>query len=195
MAIKINKLEPENIINSEDFILTPLYGQIRISDSKNTNLNKYSYFDTIEGYDLFVDELGEDTVAIKNESIEESPTDINSETIEHISSIYNVDNIKFDDNENAIIIKVSDDKKPELLKIKSEYENNNNYKPLLITPNVLFLEKNNNEIQLEDGDNPIDKLSDQDMKNVIQKAGVKLSGTENKERLKGIMQGVLSTSK
>ena len=32
------------------------------------------------------------------------------------------------------------------------------------------------------------------MKNVIQKAGIKLNGNENKERLKGIMQGVLTST-
>ena len=79
-------------------------------------------------------------------------------------------------------------------KIEKEFKDDKFYEVKRITPQVLFLEIVDIDIQLEDN-SPLDKLSDQDMKNVITKAGVKLSGTENKERLKGIMQGVLSTAK
>ena len=96
------------------------------------------------------------------------------------------------DSENAIVVKADKDT---ILKIKTAYVDNDVFNPIQITSNVLFLELKNKEIELAElEEDALDKLSDQDMKNVITKAGIKLSGTENKERLKGIMQGVMSNT-
>ena len=189
MSIKINKLTTNNIIQNSDSIITPLYGEIKIAD--NVDSSKYTYFDTVSGYNLFVSETGDETLAVKEEAITE---DVNNEDdVEKIKNNYNVDIVKYDDTIPAIIVKVKETDSDVLNSVENDFKNNKKYTIKRITPQVLFLEINDVDIQLEDN-SAIDKLSDQDMKNVIQKAGIKLSGNENKERLKGIMQGVLSTS-
>jgi hypothetical protein len=132
---------------------------------------------------------------MKVESEEISNTNELHKDIEFIQSNYDVDLVKYDEVMSTIIVKVLEDKTTVLDDIETKFKENKHYEIKRITPQVLFLELTDINIQLEDNNSPIDKLSDQDMKNVITKAGVKLSGTENKERLKGIMQGVLSTSK
>lgn len=190
MAMEINKIVPDEIIHAEDSILTPLYGQIKIADE--IDLNKYTYFDTVDGYDLFVSETGDETFAVKAESLTEDVDNVETDT-EKIKNNYNVDIVKYDDTIPAIIIKVKETDTEVLNTIEKDFENNTKYSVKRITPQVLFLEINDVDIQLEDNA-AIDKLSDQDMKNVIQKTGIKLNGTENKERLKGIMQGVLAST-
>ena len=50
------------------------------------------------------------------------------------------------------------------------------------------------DIKLEDNtDDLIDKLDDSAIKNVASKTGVKLSGTETKDQLKGIIKGAIAT--
>lgn len=194
MAIRINKI----CENDNKFIETDLYGSIKIVE--NIDYNNYSCFDSYNEYNLFISQDANNLCAIKNESIEETTNNDNiskpdiSKDCELIEQKYDVDKVKYDDTMNSIIVKVLEDKVSELDKIESDFKDNKFYEVKRITPQVLFLELKNVDIQLED-DNPLDKISDQDMKNIITKAGVKLNGTENKDRLKGIMQGVLSTAK
>ena len=192
MAIKFDKIITEEIIHDDDSILTPLYGKIKVVD--NVDCNKYTYFDTVDGYDLFVSETADDTLAVKAESEEATTEDKLVKDVQNIQNNYDVDLVKYDGVMSTVIIKVLENKTDVLDKIEEEFKDDKFYEVKRITPQVLFLEIVDIDIQLEDN-SPLDKLSDQDMKNVITKAGVKLSGTENKERLKGIMQGVLSTAK
>lgn len=187
MAINFVKQETKNILHDEGHIITPLYGKIPVVDKVDEN--EYTYFDTVDNYDLFINNTADNSVAIKQESNE--PNNVNNidKTITDIENTYNVDKIEYLEADNAILIKASNE---ELTKIINEYDNNESFIPNLITNNVLFLEIQDVEIQLEDT-SAIDKLSDQDMKTVITKAGIKLNGTENKERLKGILQGALTS--
>lgn len=192
MAIKINKTITENVILDDDSILTPLYGKIKVVNT--IDYDKYSYFDTVDGYDLFISNTADNTLAVKVESNELKTIDKINKDVEKIKNNYDVDIVKYDDTTSTIIIKVLENKTEILNHIENDFKEDNFYDIKKVTPQVLFLEVIDIDIQLEDN-SPLDKLSDQDMKNVITKAGVKLSGTENKERLKGIMQGVLSTAK
>ena len=207
MSISINKLsenssvkiikksitETSKLLKYGDSIITPLYGKIKVVN--HVNYDKFTYFDSIDEYDLFINNEADDTVAMKTEDLDEISTEQNIDTIiqnviNEINKLYGVDKIDWMDSENAIVIKADKDT---ILKIKTAYSDNTVFNPIQITSNVLFLELKNKEIELDElEEDALDKLSDQDMKNVITKAGVKLSGTENKERLKGIMQGVIS---
>lgn len=208
MSISINKLsenssvkitkklinETSKLLKDGDSIITPLYGKIKVVN--NVDYDKFTYFDSIEGYDLFINNEADDTVAIKTEdldtSVETNIDTIIKNVIDEINTLYGVDKIEWMDSENAIIVKADKDT---ILKIKTAYIDNDVFNPIQITSNVLFLELKNKEIELAElEEDALDKLSDQDMKNVITKAGIKLSGTENKERLKGIMQGVMSNT-
>ena len=192
--IKITKVESnEEILHNEDSIITPLYGKIKVVSYINPD--EYTYFDTIKNYNLFIDNTGENTVAIKEESLKETSTlnktPINTlitDLVERYKLNFNM--VNWSDADNAIMIK-SDDRKI-LNDIYNDYINNKEYEPEFITDDVLFLNKLE-DIKLEDN-TALDKLSDQDMKNVIQKTGIKLNGTENRERLKGMIQGVLSNT-
>lgn len=196
MAIKITQLESE----TRDFIkdgklYSTLYGVIDIVDTINTD--EYSWFDEVLGYDLFVNNNTSETVAVNVENLHEDVNkkeDLISSTIDNINAKYEVSTVKYDDVETSIIVKVSEDNESVIDDIEKEYKDNKMFEIQKITSRVLFLKVLDIETQLEDN-SAIDRLSDQDIKNVITKAGVKLSGTENKERLKGIMQGVLSTAK
>lgn len=192
MAIKINKIIKEEIIQDDDSILTPLYGKIKITDT--IDCDNFSYFDTVDGYDLFVSNTADETLAIKSESKETTNKNKVDLDIANIQNNYDVDLVKFDDTNSAIIVKVLEDNITVLDKLENDFKDDKYYEIKRVTPQVLFLEIVNVNIQLEDN-SALDKLSDQDMKNVITKAGVKLTGSENKERLKGIMQGVLSSTK
>lgn len=208
MSISINKLsenssvkitkklinETSKLLKDGDSIITPLYGKIKVVN--NVDYDKFTYFDSIEGYDLFINNEADDTVAIKTEdldtSVETNIDTIIKNVIDEINTLYGVDKIEWMDSENAIVVKADKDT---ILKIKTAYIDNDVFNPIQITSNVLFLELKNKEIELAElEEDALDKLSDQDMKNVITKAGIKLSGTENKERLKGIMQGVMSNT-
>lgn len=192
MGIKLNKIITEEIIHDDNSIITPLYGKIKVSDK--VDCNKYTYFDTVDDYDLFISETADDTVAIKTENEEVHNENKIEKDMKMINDTYDVDIVKYDDTSSNIIIKVLENKTDVLDKIENNFKDDKFYEVKRITPQVLFLEIVDVNIQLEDN-SALDKLSDQDMKNVITKAGVKLSGTENKERLKGIMQGVLSSAK
>ena len=189
MAITLIKRESINSID-DPVLHTTLYGDIKKTNTINND--EYTYFDSFEDYDLFVNVNG-DTLAKKVENLQEDSLNYIEKDIENIQNKYDVETVKYDDTTPAIIIKVSENNIDVIQKIANDYKNNNHYKVNIITPQVIFLELTQNEIQLEDN-TALDKLSDQDMKNVIQKTGIKLNGTENKERLKGIMQGVLAST-
>ena len=193
--IKITKVESnEEILHDEDSIITPLYGKIKVVSYINPD--EYTYFDTIKNYNLFIDNTGENVVAIKEESLKETSTlnknPINTlitDLVERYKLNFNM--VNWSDADNAIMIK-SDDRKI-LNDIYNDYINNKEYEPEFITDDVLFLNKTG-DIKLEDNtDDLIDKLDDSAIKNVASKTGVKLSGTETKDQLKGIIKGAIAT--
>ena len=81
MSISINKLsekssikitkksitETSKLLKDGDSIITPLYGKIKVVN--NIDYNNFTYFDSIEGYDLFINNDGDNTVAIKTEDL------------------------------------------------------------------------------------------------------------------------------
>ena len=193
--IKITKVESnEEILHDGDSIITPLYGKIKVVSYINPD--EYTYFDTIKNYNLFIDNTGENTVAIKEESLKETSTlnknPINTlitDLVERYKLNFNM--VNWSDADNAIMIK-SDDRKI-LNNIYNDYINNKEYEPEFVTEDVLFLNKTG-DIKLEDNtDDLIDKLDDSAIKNVASKTGVKLSGTETKDQLKGIIKGAIAT--
>lgn len=193
--IKISKVESnKEILHDEDSIITPLYGKIKVVNSIDPE--EYTYFDTIKGYNLFINNNADDTIAIKEECLKE---DVDSEDnpvtilITNLVDKYNLDlnMVNWSDADNAIIIK-SDDRKI-LNDIYNDYINNKEYEPEFVTEDVLFLNKTG-DIKLEDNtDDLIDKLDDGAVKNIASKTGVKLSGTETKDQLKGIIKGAIAT--
>ena len=108
MAIKFDKIITEEIIHDDDSILTPLYGKIKVVD--NVDCNKYTYFDTVEGYDLFVSETADDTLAVKAESEEATTEDKLVKDVQNIQNNYDVDLVKYDGVMSTIIIKVLENK-------------------------------------------------------------------------------------
>lgn len=193
--IKISKVESnKEILHDEDSIITPLYGKIKVVNSIDPE--EYTYFDTIKGYNLFINNNADDTVAIKEECLKEDvDSDDNPVTIliTNLVEKYNLDlnMVNWSDADNAIIIK-SDDRKI-LNDIYNDYINNKEYEPEFVTEDVLFLNKIG-DIKLEDNtDDLIDKLDDGAVKNIASKTGVKLSGTETKDQLKGIIKGAIAT--
>lgn len=193
--IKISKVESnKEILQDEDSIITPLYGKIKVVNSIDPE--EYTYFDTIKGYNLFINNNADDTVAIKEECLKEDvDNDDNPVTIliTNLVEKYNLDlnMVNWSDADNAIIIK-SDDRKI-LNDIYNDYINNKEYEPEFVTEDVLFLNKTG-DIKLEDNtDDLIDKLDDGAVKNIASKTGVKLSGTETKDQLKGIIKGAIAT--
>lgn len=193
--IKISKVESnKEILHDEDSIITPLYGKIKVVNSIDPE--EYTYFDTIKGYNLFINNNANDTVAIKEECLKEDvDSDDNPVTIliTNLVEKYNLDlnMVNWSDADNAIIIK-SDDRKI-LNDIYNDYINNKEYEPEFVTEDVLFLNKTG-DIKLEDNtDDLIDKLDDGAVKNIASKTGVKLSGTETKDQLKGIIKGAIAT--
>lgn len=193
--IKISKVESnKEILHDEDSIITPLYGKIKVVNSIDPE--EYTYFDTIKGYNLFINNNADDTVAIKEECLKEDvDNDDNPVTIliTNLVDKYNLDlnMVNWSDADNAIIIK-SDDRKI-LNDIYNDYINNKEYEPEFVTEDVLFLNKTG-DIKLEDNtDDLIDKLDDGAVKNIASKTGVKLSGTETKDQLKGIIKGAIAT--
>lgn len=192
--IKISKVESnKEILHDEDSIITPLYGKIKVVNSIDPE--EYTYFDTIKGYNLFINNNADDTVAIKEECLKEDvDSDDNPVTIliTNLVEKYNLDlnMVNWSDADNAIIIK-SDDRKI-LNDIYNDYINNKEYEPEFVTEDVLFLNKTG-DIKLEDNtDDLIDKLDDGAVKNIASKTGVKLSGTETKDQLKGIIKGAIA---
>lgn len=193
--IKISKVESnKEILHDEDSIITSLYGKIKVVNSIDPE--EYTYFDTIKGYNLFINNNADDTVAIKEECLKEDiDNDDNPVTIliTNLVDKYNLDlnMVNWSDADNAIIIK-SDDRKI-LNDIYNDYINNKEYEPEFVTEDVLFLNKTG-DIKLEDNtDDLIDKLDDGAVKNIASKTGVKLSGTETKDQLKGIIKGAIAT--
>lgn len=193
--IKISKVESnKEILHDEDSIITPLYGKIKVVNSIDSD--EYTYFDTIKGYNLFINNNADDIVAIKEECLKEDvDSDDNPVTtlITNLVEKYNLDlnMVNWSDADNAIIIK-SDDRKI-LNDIYNDYINNKEYEPEFVTEDVLFLNKIG-DIKLEDNtDDLIDKLDDGAVKNIASKTGVKLSGTETKDQLKGIIKGAIAT--
>jgi len=186
-----NKLnETSDLIKTDNYIITPMYGKINVVSG--INHNKYSYFDTIEDYDLFISNTANDTVAVKIESILENSSEDNIDNIiNEIKTQYKTDKIEWDSTENSIIIKAD---KNSLLEISKKY--NDEFEPNLITDNVLFLEYKNTNIKLEDNtDNILDKLDDSSMKEILNKSGVKTNGSESRDELKGIIKGTMNSNK
>lgn len=193
--IKISKVESnKEILHDEDSIITPLYGKIKVVNSIDPE--EYTYFDTIKGYNLFINNNADDTVAIKEECLKEDVDNNDNPVTILITNLvdkYNLDlnMVNWSDADNAIIIK-SDDRKI-LNDIYNDYINNKEYEPEFVTEDVLFLNKTG-DIKLEDNtDDLIDKLDDGAVKNIASKTGVKLSGTETKDQLKGIIKGAIAT--
>lgn len=193
--IKITKVESSNeILHDEDSIITPLYGKIKIV--KSINPDEYTYFDSIKGYNLFINNNADDTVAIKEECLTEDVETKDNPIASFITSLvekYKLDfnMVNWSDADNATIIK-SDDRKI-LNDIYNDYINSKDYEPEFVTDDVLFLNKIG-DIKLEDGtDDLIDKLDDGSVKSIASKTGVKLSGNETKDQLKGIIKGAIAT--
>ena len=193
--IKISKVESnKEILHDEDSIITPLYGKIKVVNSIDSD--EYTYFDTVKGYNLFINNNADDIVAIKEECLKEDVDSDNNPVTILITNLvekYNLDlnMVNWSDADNAIIIK-SDDRKI-LNDIYNDYINNKEYEPEFVTEDVLFLNKTG-DIKLEDNtDDLIDKLDDGAVKNIASKTGVKLSGTETKDQLKGIIKGAIAT--
>ena len=121
------------------------------------NPDEYTYFDTIKNYNLFIDNTGENTVAIKEESLKETSTlnknPINTlitDLVERYKLNFNM--VNWSDADNAIMIK-SDDRKI-LNDIYNDYINNKEYEPEFVTEDVLFLNKTG-DIKLEDNTDEI----------------------------------------
>ena len=192
MSIKINKIE--SIVKEPVEIMSEKYGKIKIVNDFNKEglkYNDYTYFDETDGYDLYISTDAENIIGIKHESMQlDVKNNEYEDVISNIKNKYNISDVYFDKAESAIIIKSKD--KEVLDKIKDEYFNKFIIDDTI--ENILFLENPDSEIQLEDY-SPLDKLSDQDMKTVINKAGIKLNGNENKDQLKGIMQGMATQTK
>ena len=200
MAIQF--IRKESINTDEDPILhTTLYGDIKKVNSIDSN--KYTYFDTFDGYDLFIDNNADTTVAVKAECLNEAKDDSEDEKnkddsiiekdIKNIQNKYSdIDTINYIESDNTIIIKAVLGHEDVLDKIEQEYENNNNYKINRITPSVLFLEIVNGDIQLEADDDLLNHLDDNTIKDLASKTGTKLSGSESKDELKGIIRGALN---
>ena len=176
MSINITKYNSANVLNTK-------YGKIPIVNKLTEN---YIHFDNADKYKLCINEN------LDIQALDESNTLEYEKEIQFIKGKYDVSKIEWLDSENAIVIKGDNNV---LLDIVSHYQNNKLYTPNLVTDNVLFLETDDKISLDENNDGLLDKLSDSDMKNIIQKSGIKLNGTENKDRLKGIIQGAIATNK
>lgn len=194
MSIKIYQKENINSNSLDPMIHTTLYGDInkKLDISINdVDPTKYSYFDTFDGWALFVDNEG-NTFGVKEESaILESLTidDINNE-IENIKSKYQIDKIEWvEEGENSIMIKASSEN---ISKIFDDYKNNTNYKPEKATDNVLFLLVDDYNVELDEDDDLLNHLDDNTIKDIASKTGTKLSGSESKDELKGIIKGAIN---
>ena len=187
MGIKISKLETSKGVIDGDKLLTPLYGFIKIIDSPSAD---HILFDEFDGYDLFIDSNADEPVAVKKEDIGSSnESNSISDTINEISSKYDVEKVDWIDSELSIIVKASKDVISQICK---DYENNSVFKVNPTVDTVLFLELKDKSLKLtEDGD-VLDALDDNDLKSIASKTGVKLSGSENKDELKGIVKGSLN---
>ena len=195
MSIKIYQKEDINSNSIDPMIHTTLYGDInkKLDISINdVDPTKYSYFDTFDGWALFVDNEG-NTFGVKEESaILESITlnDINKE-IENIKSKYQIDKIEWvEEGENSIMIKASSEN---ISKIFDDYKDNDNYKPEKATDNVLFLLVDDYNIELDEDDDLLNHLDDNTIKDIASKTGTKLSGSESKDELKGIIKGAINS--
>lgn len=216
MSITFKKInESDKIIKTDSYILTPKYGKISIKDT--VDLSEFVYFDTVDGYDLFSSETGK-TIAVpegedsklmeaeeleNNESEQEEDDSKNEQSpndditnieneVKLINDKYDVNKVEFANSDRAIIIQGNDDV---LSDIYADYEANSTYKPILVTNTILFLELIDDSIQLEaTGTDVVDKLDDQTLKNVLTKSGIKLTGSENKDTLKGMVKGALGAS-
>ena len=191
MSIKFNKIISEKVIHTNDFISTPMYGQIKVVE--NINSDEYTQFDSVDGYDLFISETAENTLAMKAESEESSDTDKLAHDIETIQSNYDVDIVKYDDTSSTIIIKVLENKTDVLDKIENNFKEDKTYEIKRITPQVLFLELTNINIQLED-DNVLNKLNDDAVKKIATDLGADNNDTKNKDSAIGFIKGKLSNA-
>lgn len=189
MAITLIKRESINSVD-DPVLHTTLYGDIKKTNTINDD--EYTYFDSFEDYDLFVNVNG-DTLAKKVENLQEDSLNYIEKDIENIQNKYNVETVKYDDTTPAIIIKVSENNTNILNRISNDYKDNKNYNIKLITPQVLFLEIKDVNIQLED-DDLLNKLDDNSIKDLAKKTGATLSGSESKDELKGIIKGALSSN-
>lgn len=191
MAITVNKRINEDIIQDDNSILTPLYGKIKIADK--IDCNKYTYFDTVDDYDLFVSETTDDTLAVKSESEETNNKNKINKDIQFIQSNYEVDLIKYDDVNSTIIVKVLENQSNILDKLENEFKDDKFYEIKRITPQVLFLEIIDVNIQLEE-DNLLNKLSDDAVKKIATDLGANTDDTKNKDSAVGFIKGKLSNA-
>ena len=210
MGIKISKIEQ---IEENKTITTPLYGAIDIVSKIDEN--EYTYFDTVDNYDLYINVNADKTVAIKSNDNEENITNesIDDKNIEDTNDIKdehyiddevsiikaklerkypNLEKVEWAPAERAIIIKADN---AVLQNIIQDYRDDIMFKPTLITDTVLFLDVIQDEIKLEeDTGDIIDKLDDSTIKSVLGKVGISTSGSENHDELQGMLKGVMSTS-
>lgn len=195
MSINIYKKENINTNDNDPMIHTPLYGDIKKRFDitlKDVDSTKVSYFDNVDGWSLFVDSEG-NTFAVKEESkLTESITlnNINNE-IKNIKSKYSIEKIEWiEEGENSIMIKASSEN---IDKIYKDYKDNKDYKPEKATDNVLFLLVDDYNIELDEDDDLLNHLDDNTIKDIASKTGTKLSGSESKDELKGIIKGALNS--
>ena len=66
-------------------------------------------------------------------------------------------------------------------------------KPEKATDNVLFLLVDDYNIELDEDDDLLNHLDDNTIKDIASKTGTKLSGSESKDELKGIIKGALNS--
>lgn len=193
MSITISKI----VESIELTTLSTPYGEIEIKKELNEKeANKFTTFDTIDEYEIYINEDANELVAIPiNQIVDEDVTNqVNVFTIiNNIKDSYpEIETISWAESDASIIIKGNNEI---LNNIKETYEDTPGLNPTLITPNVLFLEVVDSTIKLEDDNSLIDKLDDNSIKSVLTKVGMKLSGSETKDELKGILKGKLSNDK
>ena len=188
MSMKITKVISEDIRPNIDYIDTLDYGRIKVKNKVN---RKYTYFDTVDGYDLYISETGDDTIAVR-EAINKESDYINTD-VEKITTNYKTDIVKYDDTIPAIIVKVQENEISTLDDIEHDFKNNKAYTVKRITPQVLFLEINDVSIQLED-DNLLNNLSDDAVKKIATDLGADSNDTKNKDSAVGYIKGKLSNS-
>ena len=193
MSITISKI----VESIELTTLSTPYGEIEIKKELNEKeANKFTTFDTIDEYEIYINEDANELVAIPiNQIVDEDVTNqVNVFTIiNNIKDSYpEIETISWAESDASIIIKGNNEI---LNNIKETYEDTPGLSPTLITPNVLFLEVVDSTIKLEDDNSLIDKLDDNSIKSVSTKVGMKLSGSETKDELKGILKGKLSNDK
>lgn len=186
MAIIINKVNASNVLE------TPLYG--KFTTAKSVNLENYTYFDSFKNYDLFISNDAKSKIAVESKSLTESDehiTDAQAEVNKIKEKYSSLDTVKYVDSDNTIIIKAIEGDESIIDKIANDYASSKDYIPNKLSSTVLFLDLADDNIQLED-DDILNHLDDNTIKDLATKTGAKLTGSESKDELKGIVKGSLT---